>query len=193
MATIINLSNATNVTNIYDALKAAAKPELRQLVDEGGVAGSVSGSDFMPIVLVSSSIHSAIALEFNTLCVAVTCLNPRITRREFTTTTPKGSRVVFVYYIDGVPVIPISDINCYDQYLTGATHLMAITASGNIGLGSSFDALPVVDGGGGEVGILIERETSAINLGKYYFLSHALFATTLADTNFYVGTQEFAV
>ena len=90
-----------------------------------------------------------------------------------------------------MPVIPISDINILDRYLTGTTHFAAITSSRNISLGASFADLPNLDSP--NIGMIIQRETDVRELGKYYFAAHALFATTIADTDFFVGTQRYAV
>lgn len=174
---------------VFDNLRESAPADLQGLMNEGGVAGSVEG-DFMPLFLVSNSIYNAIADAYRKMCVSVTCLNPRLSRREYTISTPRGSRPIYVYFIDDVPVIPITDINHYDKYLTGATHFAAITPSRNIGLGASFASLPTLEGG--DVGMLIERKESAKEWGQYHFLAHALFAATIADTDYFVGTQVYA-
>lgn len=171
---------------LFDSLRDNAPNDLESLMNEGGVVGSVAG-DFIPLMLVSTSIFNAIAKAYNEQCVSITCVNPRLTREEFSVNTRRGARKVYVYYIDQVPVIPVSDINYMDRYLTGMTHFAALTVSGNIGLGASFATLPDVETPG--VGMIIERETSARDYGKYYFLAHSLFATTLADTDFFVGSQ----
>ena len=173
---------------VYDNLRASARPDLDALLNEGGVAGSIEG-DFMPLFLVTTSIFNAIAEQYRKQCVQVTCVNPRLTRREFTYNTSRGPRPLHVYYIDDTPVIPISDTQQFDKYLTGATHGAWITPSRNIGLGASFGSLPQLAGGSSTVGMRIELRTDLANYGRYDFLSHSLFTATIADTEFFVGSQ----
>lgn len=177
-----------DVIALYDSLRDAAPNDLQSLMDEGGVIGSVAG-DFIPLMIVSTSIFKAIATAYNQQCINIACVNPRLSREEFSFNTSRGQRKMYVYYIDQVPVIPIADINYMDRYLKGMTHFAGITASGNISLGSSFAELPDVEDPG--VGILIERGTSAKNYGKYDFLAHALFSTAIADTDYIVASQIF--
>lgn len=177
------------IDQIFDPLMDKAPADLRSLINEGGMVGSVSG-DFMPLFVVSTSIYNALVAEYKKLCISVTCTNPRLTRESCPVQTSRGTRNMFVYHIDDIPVIPISDINCYDKYLSGSTHLAALTASGNINLGASFGALPDIENN--DIGIMVERETSVKDLGKYYFLAQSLFAATIADTDYFVGAQVYA-
>ena len=43
------------------------------------------------------------------------------------------------------------------------------------------------------MGLMLEMETGVKNYGMFYFLSHQLMATAIADTNYIVATQEYAV
>ena len=176
---------------LMDSLREEAPADLTALMNEGGIVGSIQG-DFMPMYLVSVSIFNAIANMYRKQCISVTCVNPRLTAEEFTMNTSRGARKVKVYYIDGIPVIPLSDLNCYDKYLTGTTHFAALTVSGNIGLGGSFGAIPDLENAGRRVGIMVQRKTDLDELGKYLFLAHALFSATIADTDYFVGCQVYA-
>jgi len=175
---------------LFDNLREAAPFDLKAFMDEGGVIGSASG-DYTPIFLVSLSVYAAVAESYRKQCVSVTCINPRLSRREFTQNTNRGNKPVYVYYIDDVPVVPIAAVNQYDKYLEGSTHFAGIVSSGNINLGASFDELPDV-GTGRNVGMLMELDTSAKNYGNYYFLAHSLFGTHISDTNFISATQVYA-
>ena len=177
------------ITDIYDPLMDKAPSDLCSLIDEGGMVGSASG-DFMPLFILSTHLYKALTAQYKKQCISVTCTNPRLTRRDFTINTGRGTKIIHVYYIDDTPVIPLSDLNCYDKYLKGATHLAAITASGNINLGSSFGEIPNIENSG--QAIMVERETSVKDLGKYYMASHSLFSATFADTDFFVGAQVYA-
>lgn len=179
-----------DATALYDALRDSAPADLQHLMDEGGIAATSDGS-YEPLFLVSPSIYRAIAREFRFQTISFNDINPRLTRREFSRQGIGGSKPIYVYYIDDMPVIPISDINILDRYLTGTTHFAAITSSRNISLGASFADLPNLDSP--NIGMIIQRETDVRELGKYYFAAHALFATTIADTDFFVGTQRYAV
>lgn len=177
-----------NVVDLYDELQAAAPNELQSLINEGGVVNSFSNS-FMPLFLVSTSVYNKLIAEYRQQGAGVVVLDPRLTRREFPVTVGGRTTIKFVYYIDDTPVVPISEISYLDQYLTGSTHLAAITAAGNIGLGTSFAAMP--DLNGGQVGLRIQMADDNDKFGEYSFLAHSLFAATLADPNYFVGTQTF--
>jgi len=172
------------VEDVFDKLRGKCLPELQCLLDEGGVP-DVQGLTMSPLLLVSQSIYSAVAEEYRKMCVSVTCINPRIERKAVSW----NGRQYNVYYIDGVPVIPISDINCYDSYLTGSTHLAVLTVSGNINMGASFANLPTIDRPG--MGVRIQQHTDNDKYGKYSFLSHALFSTAIANHKLFAGTQIF--
>jgi hypothetical protein len=177
---------------LFDNLRDSAPTDLQSLMNEGGIVGSING-DFMPLFLVSGSVYNAIAQQYRTqmtLNPSLNISNPRLTRERFPVTTGRGtSRNVSVYYIDDVPVVPVSAINQYDKYLTGTTHFAGITVSGNISLGGSFGSIPDLETNG--VGILVQRETNVKDLGKYYFAAHALFSAVIADYDYIVATQIF--
>ena len=175
---------------VFDKLRDAAPVELQSVINEGGIAGSLD-TDFRPLFIVSTSLYNAVTEEYRKLCISVTCINPRLTREEVSVSTSRGARKQYVYYIDDIPVIPISDISYYDKFLTGATHFAAITVSGNIGLGAAFDSIPDPTNGG-NVGVMVQYSEDAKDYGTYYFLSHSLFMTMIADTDFIVATQQYA-
>lgn len=175
---------------LYDALYDAAPSDLITVLNEGGVASAVDGTA-TPVFLVSSSIYNQVANKYREFCVSNTCLNPRLTRREYNVAKLGGStRPVFVYFIDDTPVIPVTDTNQYTKYLNGETHLAVLTVSGNISLGSSFADLPSVTES--NIGMRIERLETNQDWGKYTFLAHALFASMIADTNYVSATQVYA-
>lgn len=176
---------STNVAeDLIDPLRDAAPSDLQTLLNEGGVISGAGTAQ--PIIIVGTPQYNAIAAEWRAQCVSVTCLNPRLTAETIETTINGRQVKVHVYYIDGIPVIPISDINYYDRYVNTTTHFAAITVAGNINLGASFDTLGQLDND--NAGILIQRKTDLDELGKYLFLAHALFGTFIADHDFIVAT-----
>lgn len=178
-----------DIFDTFDRLRAQAPDELESMLDEGAMIDSVNDLG-MPIIITANSFYKAVADEWRRMCISNTCLNSRLTMEEETVTIKGRSRKIKNYYIDSIPVVPISHINYADKYLNGSTHLLAITVAGNINLGSSL--APISDDLDSEdVGIMIEREQGAKNHGKFYMLAHALFSVAIANTDLYVGTQEF--
>jgi hypothetical protein len=177
-----------DVIELFDSLKDNATNDMQSLIAEGGIAGSVDG-DFMPYMGVTMDIYKAATAQYNEQCISVTCINPRMTREEFQIPTRRGTRKLYVYYIDDVPIIPFPDITYYDRFLTGMTSMAFITVGGNINLGASFAALPDISES--NIGILVERATDVKEWGQYSFLAHSLFSTTIADHSFFVGAQTY--
>jgi hypothetical protein len=142
--------------------------------------------------MVSDSIYSAVAAAYKAQTATFPSIGytPRFGMEAIPNTG--GGRDWKVYTIDSVPVIPVSEISHYDQYLTGATHFACITISENIQMGSSFATLP--DTRNVEnAGMLIDQSTSAKDYGMFYFLAHALLATTIANTDMVSATQIYAL
>ena len=182
-----------DILNLFDSLKSKAKPKMRTLINKGSI-NDRRGLAYRPLFKVSQSIFNAIVEAYNRQCISNVCTNPRLTARDFAGAGNDARSAVNsqrVYYIDGMPVVPLSDINCYDEYFTGTLHFAAITASGNISLGGSFGNIP--DLNTNTVGLMIDRETSAKEFGKWYWLAHALLATNIADTDYIVASQEFVL
>lgn len=177
-----------DVIALYDALQARAPYPLQTMINEGGIAGALDSG--MPLFLTSTSVYNAVADAYRKQCINIACINPRLTRKDFTVTTSKGPRTHHVYYIDDVAVIPVSEVSYYDMYLKGATHFAAISIAGNISLGASFANLPNVNDQ--EVAIMVQRSEEVKDYGKYYFASHSLFATSIADTDYIVATIQYA-
>jgi hypothetical protein len=167
---------------LFDQLRDNASNELQAMLDEGGVTDSINGLGQV-LMLVSSSIHKAIATEYRKQCISNTCTNPRLSMELM------GGKKI--YKIDDIPVVPISHINYADRYLKGKTHLAALTAAGNISLGTSIGEIRTNNPLDAGMGIMIQRDENLQNYGKYYFMSHALFSTAIANTDLYVGTQVY--
>jgi len=178
-----------DVINLFDSLKDNAPSDLEAIINEGGsiaIAGDSNAG--RPLVLVSSSIFNAIVSHYNKNCISLTCTNPRVTKESVI----DGTRTYNIYYIDMIPVIPMSDVNYYDKYLTGATHFMAITTSGNINLGTAWDNMPDPNSTSNDVGLLIERSTRVQDFGKTYMAGHNLLASGISETDQIVAAQIYA-
>jgi len=168
-----------------DGLKAEAKPALQTLINSGGRTLR-SGRPFMPILVLSDSLFSSVVNSYSTQSIAAAMNDPRLRREPVTSPIPGAPK--FTYWIDLMPIVPLSQINGYDQYLDGTTYFAAIWASGAVQLGGSFDSLPTIDGS--QVGLLVERSTRVKDYGTYYFASHALANVGLPDTDYIVAASE---
>lgn len=178
-----------SVVDVYDELKRRGPNELQCLVDEGSV-NSFDEVGTSAVLLVSNSLYRAVVQEFNEMCLSNTCLNPRLTREACPT---GGGRNIYIFSIDGVPVIPINAPMMYEKYFTGSSHFAVLTATGNISLGGSFANLPEVNGNPANIGMIIEQGKNVQDMGKYYFLAHQLFSVSIADSNYVSATQVYAV
>jgi hypothetical protein len=177
---------------LYDTIRGGAKADMQVLFDEGGIVDAVNGTGEI-IMKVTAKIYARIAQVYREQCVSVTCINPRLTRKEMQTTLKGRPKTIYVFYIDETPVVPVTQTSYSDKYLTGSTQFAYLTVAGNIGLGHSFANVDGDDFLNGDVGIMIERETSVKDYGKYYFLSHALFNTAIANTDLMAGGQTYVV
>lgn len=173
---------------LYDKIFSDAPTALTDAVIEGGVGGF--GAQFYPLFLVSLSIYRAVDAAYKAQKESATINEPRISRVPFQTSTDRGSRTIYVYAIDDTIVVPISEAAQFDQYITGTSHFAYLTVSGVIQLGGSFANLPVVNES--NVAVLLQVSTDAEDYGTHKFLSHALMATAINDTNYIAGDYLYA-
>ncbi len=176
-----------NFVNDYDTMKGTAKAKMRKLINAGGFV-TASGRQVSALVLVSDDVYSGVVTRYNTESALAAQNERRLTREAIT--VGAGARPRLVYYIDQNPIIPLSEIGGFDQWLTGQTHFMGITMAGNIQLGSSFDSIPGTNGQ--DVGMLIEQSRQVKDYGTFYYLAHALFANAIVDTDYFVGAQAYS-
>ena len=171
---------------LYDNMLAGAPDKLYDAVVEGGISGTSDA--FYPLWIVSPSVYRAVYAAYQVQSVTASMNQPRIEKREF---NQAGSRPKTVFFIDETAVVPLHEINHFDQYVKGNSHFAYLTLSGVIQLGSSFASIPGVPNN--EVAVMIEMSTRAKDYGKYHFLSHALMGTAINDTDFITGDYTFAV
>jgi len=173
--------------SLYDAQVAAAPKKLRNAIESGGVTGI--STPFYPMMLVSPSMISALYQDWLTQKSTTAVNDPRIERREYTVDTPRGPRPMYVYFVDGTVIIPVEEVELYDNYLTTTSHFAYLTVSGAIQMGGSFASIPEIPGG--QIAMAIQASDLLQNLGTYSFLSHALFASAINDKDMLSG--DFAI
>jgi len=180
-----------DILDVYDQLRAGAPKPLQQLINRGGII-QAGRQSFTPLFVVSDSMYAALIDAYNRESGLAATNRPRIVPRDV---SPAGSAAPsIVYYLDNrVPVVPLCEVNGFDEYLTGQTHFAGIIASGNIQLGTSFTSVPM-NVENADVGMIIERDTSFSNntYGRYTFASHALMKAALADHQYAVATVQYA-
>lgn len=172
-----------NVLDLYDAMFAGAPRPLQVAIQSGGVGGF--DNMFQPIVICSRSILSALYLQYLAQNEAVAQNKPRITVREYSVDTERGSRMIFVYFIDNTAFVPLDEMDLLEQQLNTGSHFFYLTISGAIQLGSSFAALPVVNES--DVAVMVQLSTDVEDLGTYKFAAHALAAVGINDTDYITG------
>lgn len=175
-----------DIVKLLDNLKAAAPKPLKQLINHGGTIRSGSRA-FMPIIGVSDSFFNSVIEYYNNESEKVATNRTRIVQREINTGADGIPQ--FVYYLDGrLPIIPLSDVSGFDEYLAGRTHFASIFGSGNLQMGHNFGNIPQVEQD--QIGMMVTRvtDTSRANFGTYDVKSHAAVKAAIADPNYVVGT-----
>lgn len=176
-----------SIEKLWDNMKGGAPEDLRCLVDEGGIPQDAFGGGNEPMWVVSNSIYKKVLQEWIQQCNNIYCTNPRLTREAKTA----NGITMNVYYMDGVPIIPLKYANYYDKHLTGTLHFSFLTVSRCMTLGGSFGTLPNMNNN--TIAMAIQKETNVKDYGKIYMLSQALFYAGFADYDFFTGTQLWCV
>ena len=171
-----------SVVSLYDALVAGAKPRLRSAINQGGVSARGGYS----LLLVTDNIFNKLLSEFKTQRAAVAQNDPRISQE----TVIVDGYSLLTYKIDSTYIIPLSEVSEVDQYLTGKLTLACLTVSEVINLGAVYTTMPEF---GDNVGLVVEKETSARNAGMYYFAASNLFASAIADADYISAAQAYTL
>lgn len=164
---------------LFDKLNDAAPADLANLIDEGGVPSSLGTSNVLYIV--STSVFRQVAALYRKQGTEIITLRPRLTQRDVSGIT--------VYYVDDIPVVPVSYISHMDKYLKGKQHFAALTLAGNIQLGTSFGSVPDVNNP--NVGLIMQQKSDLDQLGRVLMRADSLFSTAIADYRYIVATQAF--
>lgn len=178
----------TNPLTLYDTLLTGAPAKLKAAITRGGVRGF--GSPYYPLFLVSPSVYMAVYNQWQTQNVTAATNKPRITRREFNVSDGRGgTRPIWVFYIDETVVVPVDEIDNYDEVVTGTSHFAYLTLSGVIQLGASFANIPSVTES--QVGVMVQMSQNAEDYGTYKFLAHALMGNAINDVDYITGSYAY--
>ncbi len=178
------------VVDLYDEIMAAPETptDLKNAVIEGGVGGF--GNIYYPMFMLGLPEYHNIHAAWIAQKESATINEPRISRREYPYQTERGTRTMYVYFIDDTVVIPVSEPSQYDKYITGTHHFAYVTVSGVINLGGNFANLPVVNET--EVSIIMKMSEDPEDYGTHKFLAHSLMATAINDTDYIAGDYVYA-
>lgn len=183
------------ITDAIAELRSRAKGSLTNLMNNGGMV-DVRGRAITSIILASGSYFQAVVNEFQATCDSLMTNCRRVSREQFTAM----GITKYVYFVDGMPVIPLEELGGVDEMLVGTTNVLAIVQAGNIVLGTSFSNIPneyddiayklvrndnMTYAGNDEFGEPIYR------YGQYHFLSHSLLGTAIANSDMFVGSVTF--
>lgn len=169
-----------DVEKILRGLQEEAKHDLQCVIDEGiGGGFDVTSNGTQPLYLFSTYLFKAVVQAYHDKCEDNFCQNKRFDRIEKT----EGGQTRFVYTYDGIPIIPIHDVNWYEKYLLNKTHFAVLTTAGQINLGSSFNAIEQ-NIANPDMAVRIEIKDSNAELGITTVRADALFSTLFADTDF---------
>lgn len=188
----VNKKFQGNIVAKLDELIEEAPDKLASLINSGGME-TAGGKDFTAVIGVSNSYMSAFAAEYRAQKSQAVTNDTRITREQMTV----GGRTKAVYFLDDMPVVPMTEVCGLDDMFAVGTHIMGIFGAGVLQLGSSFAAIPdnVEDN---QVGYVVERsntiqsmgqDANGINqyeMGRYKAMSHALGANAIADTDYLI-------
>lgn len=178
-----------DVMTLYDDMLAGSTDALQESIIEGA-AGSFNSYGF-PIWVVSPSLLVAIDAEFKAQQQSALMNQPRISRVPYQTQLNGRAATIYVFMIDNTVVIPLTEIGLLDRYLTGRSHFAYLTLSGVLQLGGSFGSLPPV-AGRNNVAVRMQTSTDNEDYGKHTFLSHALTASAINDTDYVTGSYLYA-
>ena len=177
-----NNFNGRNYTGsieaVLDGLIENSTDDLGSIIDQGGISGlSANGSGV--IFKLSTFLFKAMVKEYRHRCEDVLCLNKRLSMEE----ADWMGRKVKVYFFDGIPIVPIDDMNEYDKHLKNNTHFAILTVAGNVNLGASFNDIPMIGNNNG-VGMRIYMDDSNSDYGKFSWRTDSLFSASIANTDY---------
>lgn len=173
-----------DISDLFDALKARAQKPFLKMINRGGV-NTGGRFSFTPLFVLSDSFYNSVITEWNALAAQPATNRTRLTEQMVPNSGMIPQKVM---YIDNIPIIPLSDISGFDQYIAANTHFAGIVASGNINLGLSFSDIPQNIENGIAMQFGRVDDMTRDDYGTYVFLSHMLGRAAIADADYMVST-----
>lgn len=174
-----------NIIDLYDSLRLKAKRPFQQVINQGGISRGGRFS-FTPLMVVSDSYFNAVISQWNAYATQTATNRTRLSVREFG--AQNGASPNRVFYIDQTPIVPLSDIAGFDQYVNAQTHFAGIVGSGNIQMGLSFSGIPQDIENGLAMMLAKVTDSSRSDYGNYTFRTHLLGKAAIADPDYMVST-----
>jgi len=157
---------------------------------QGGMVALGNGTpNPMPIFWATWSILKRVKEQYEEENSLQLSNKKRIEKREY----PWGNSMMFVYYIDDIPVIPLDDVDVFADQVEGTYHAAYATYTGNVQLGGSFRGIPTIGTPESSQGLafVLQMSKLAKDYGQTYILAHYLMANGICDTNLIAGGQDF--
>ena len=172
-----------NPLDLYDTIKSNAPQMLKNVVASGGIGR------FMPIFIVDPTLYAAIAKKADELAASPLANTPRISIREVNVA---GTMIPRRYYvIDGtVVVVPVTEIQAWDNYAGFNTYAAYLTTAGNINLGAAFNELPMTDGSNIGITAALNNDPASQDFGYIFWRGFTLTASAFAYRDLVAGTSE---
>jgi hypothetical protein len=173
---------------LFDARLQAAPEKLYDAVTLGGQVGFGAVQN-VPVWLVSTSVLRSIHLKKQEQDAALATNQVRITVDTLQVDMGQANAApLTVYRIDGIPAIPVTEVNVFAEYLTGTPHFDYLMLTGTVQLGGSFAQIPSAPE---DVAIRVQQSTDNRDLGKTTYLAHMRLAAAFNDTDYISGGYRF--
>lgn len=146
--------------------------------------GTVDGNG-VHILVDAHTYGEFVSWFWNSECINNQCINNRLKYEEKTAfgMTKK------VYYIDGIPIVPLKYPKLFTKYILGQIRFMYVSTARNIHLGMAFNRMPSV--GDGLAGLAVQKATNLNEAGYVYMAAHQLFGKLLRSKSEIAGGQIF--
>lgn len=176
-----------SIVDIFDNLKRSASPSLRKLINKGSAAFA-GVRPYRPLFVVSDAVYTALVGEYNANASLVAQNRERLTREN----VGAAGDPRYQFFIDGVPVVCLEDINAYDEYFDGQTYYAGFVTSGVVNFGLSFGNL-AEDVNNPNAALIVEQDwtISNGNYGQTSFSSFALMKAMISDLEYICQTSTF--
>lgn len=172
-----------NPLDLYDTIKANAPSQLKKVVASGGVG------KHLPIFIVDPTLFAAIANKANELAAQPLANTARIVVREVQT---PGELIPRRYYvIDGsVVVVPVEEIQGWDEDADIDTYGAFLTTAGNINIGGAFTDMPGTMGENTAITAAYNTNAGSSDFGYMFWRGFSVTASAIAYRDLFAGTVE---